>query len=61
MDEQKESEILLDEKGQLPEEEPKQETEPCVERPRSQRILAWVLFVIFIIGVIFWYYWIAKG
>ena len=59
MDEQKE--ILLDEKGQLPQDEPKQEPEPYVERPRGQRILAWVLLVIVIIGVILWYYWIARG
>jgi len=61
MDEQKETEVLLDETGQLPQQEPQQEPEPYVERPRSQRIFAWILFVIVVIGVILWYYWIAKG
>lgn len=35
--------------------------EPYVERPRGQRIFAWVLFGIMVVSVILYYYWIAKG
>ena len=59
MDELKTSEELLDEEEQ--ESTQDQPKEPYVERPRSQRILAWVLLVLVVIGVILWYYWIAKG
>ena len=32
-----------------------------VERPKSQRVLAWVLAGIVIAGVILYYFWIFKG
>ena len=35
--------------------------EPYVERPKGQRIFAWVLAGIVILGVIFYYFWIARG
>ena len=35
--------------------------EPYVERPLSQRIFAWILAGVVIVGVILYYYWIAKG
>ena len=35
--------------------------EPYVERPKGQRIFAWVLFGIIIAGVLLYYFWIAKG
>lgn len=34
---------------------------PYVERPRGQRIFAWVLAGIVILGVILYYFWIARG
>ena len=35
--------------------------EPYVERPKSQRILAWVLLGAVIVGVLLYYFWISKG
>lgn len=35
------------------------ETTPYVERPRSQRILAWILAGVVIVGVLFYFGWIA--
>ena len=35
--------------------------EPYVERPLGQRIFAWVLFGVVVLGVILYYYWIANG
>lgn len=62
MDELKNTDELVEEEAlEQPKEPQAQEPEPYVERPRGQRILAWVLLVIVVIGVILWYYWIAKG
>ncbi len=35
------------------------QTEAYVERPKSQRILAWVLLVLVVLGVLLYYGWIA--
>ena len=35
--------------------------EPYVERPKSHRILAWALLGAVIVGVLLYYFWIAKG
>ena len=35
--------------------------EPYVERPRGQRVFAWILAGIVILGVILYYFWIARG
>ncbi len=35
--------------------------EVYVERPKSHRILAWVLFALVIVGLFFYYFWIFKG
>ncbi len=35
--------------------------EPYVERPKSLRIFAWVLFGILLVGIALYYFWIAKG
>ena len=37
----------------------KPEDPEYVERPKSQRVLAWILVVLVIIGVILYYLWIA--
>lgn len=41
--------------------ENQQETQaaPYVERPKSQRVLAWVLLVLVVLGVLLYYGWIA--
>ena len=36
-----------------------QQSEPYVERPKSQRILAWILAGVVILGVILYYCWIS--
>ncbi len=36
-----------------------QEPAPYVERPRSQRILAWILAGLVIVGVLLYFGWIA--
>ena len=35
------------------------QAEPYVERPRSQRMLAWVLLALVVLGVLLYYGWIA--
>ena len=50
--------IALTAQGKLEED---QEKEPYVERPKSQRVLAWVLVLLVILGVILYYFWIFKG
>ena len=35
------------------------QAEPYVERPKSQRILAWVLFGLVALGVILYYFWLS--
>ena len=37
------------------------EKEPYVERPKWHRVFAWILAVIMVIGVLLYYYWIARG
>ena len=38
-----------------------QQQEPYVERPKSLRIFAWILFGILMVGIALYYFWIAKG
>ena len=38
-----------------------QQQEPYVERPKSLRIFAWILFGILLVGIALYYFWIAKG
>ncbi len=41
--------------------EAEQNKEPYVERSKGIRVLAWVLFALVIIGVILYYFWIARA
>ena len=36
-----------------------QEKQEYVERPRSHRVLAWILAVLMVLGVAFYYCWIS--
>ena len=37
----------------------KDAAEHYTERPKSQRILAWVLIALMVLGIVAYYYWIA--
>ena len=41
--------------------EAEENKEPYVERSKGIRALAWVLFALVVIGVILYYFWIARG
>ncbi len=41
--------------------EQEENQEPYAERPKSLRILAWVLFGVLLVGIALYYFWIAKG
>lgn len=49
----------LENQAQEAAEQQEAQSTPYVERPRSQRILAWVLLVLVILGVLLYYGWIA--
>ncbi|MBQ2154733.1 MAG: hypothetical protein II437_06715 [Oscillospiraceae bacterium] len=38
-----------------------EDKEHYVERPKAHRILAWILICAVIVGVILYYFWIAKA
>lgn len=42
-------------------EKQEQEKEPYVERSKGVRIFAWVLLALVVIGVLLYYFWIAKA
>ena len=56
-----ELEHLASESAKAAEEQEQAQKEVYVERPKAHRILAWVLFVLLVIGIILYYFWIFKG
>ncbi len=38
-----------------------EQKEVYVERPKFHRVLAWILFVLVLIGIAFYYFWIFTG
>ena len=53
-------ELEQEPREELKEEEQTQpQPEPYVERPRSQRVLAWILTGIMVLGVLLYYAWIS--
>ncbi len=50
--------LAMDQQAKQENEEAK---EPYVERPRWHRVFAWILAGVMVVGVLLYYYWIARG